>query len=389
MSFRAMIRDANRNHVLEIGEAFSVEVDVYNEGPHPAQQVEIHIEGTSGMVEQLGSPLRLGTVPGGEHRRVVVAGTTRPSEPTEQADLTLSLQAQDSHAKLPTPKKFIMAVRAPREEVAVLSVGVDQPPPRVKGTGQPDAVGLAIGIGSFRDATVASGPYAVRDATVMAGYFRQASGIPADRVKVLTDGQALRDDLAALFESWLPGKVKPTSTVYVYFSGRAVVEPGTGAVSLVPYDGKPSGPQRLYPLSRLHATLASLPIERAILLLEVSLEPTGPITGAPLTPRWDVDEREIPRGKIIQVIGNTAIQDAHDYQAGQHGLFTYYLLKGMRGEADPKQTGRILLRELCRYVQAQVQQRAQAEFGNRQAPVCQPSPGTILALEQAPIARIK
>lgn len=389
LTFRAVIRDASRNHILEEGEQLSLEIDVYNEGPDSAEGVEVHVGGTSGLIEQFASPLRIGTLPPREHRRVMVAGTVPPLGQVEQGEVLLTIRAAGTAPHLPAPKRFLMAVRPAGEEVEVLSVSVDQPPMPLKGPSQPDAIGVAIGIGAFRDATLATGRFAARDATVMASYFRQASGVPAGRIKVITDGQALRDDLATLFESWLPERATSRSTVYVYFSGRAVVEPETGAVSLVPYDGKPGAQQRLYPLSRLHGALASLPIERAIVFFEVSLEPTGATTVAQASPRWDPDDREVPRGKIIQVIGNTAMQDAHEYQPGQHGLFTYYLLKGLRGEADPKQTGRVLLRDLCRYVETQVQQVAQHEFGNRQAPMCRPAPGGILALEKAPIARTK
>lgn len=398
LTFRAVVRDENRNHRFETGERFNIEVDVANDGAGEAHGVEIHIEGTPEIVGQLSGPLRIGNLPAGEHRRVVVSGTVPKVEVTEQAEVLLALRAADASATLPRPKKFVVAMRMSAEDVDVLSVAIDQPPARVKGPGQPHAMGIAIGIGSYRDATVATGPFAVRDATVMASYFKQVTGIAPERVKVLTDAQALRDDVAALFETWLPAHAKPTGTAYIYVSGRAVVEPGTGAVSLVPYDGKPGAAQRLYPLSRLQAALAAAPIERAVVLLELSLEPTGANgssapgpTGltAPLTPKFDHAEVEAPRGKIVYVIGNSAVQDAHDVAAARHGLFTYYLLKGLRGEADRKATGRVLLRELCQYVQAQVPKEAQESFGQAQTPLCHPAPGSILALEQVPIARLK
>ncbi len=384
-----MLRDQSRNHVLEEGEQLRVEVDVYNEGPGPAPGVEVQLTGTPGLVERLTTPMRIGDLPGGEHRRVTVTGTVPKLEAAEQVELTLTIQTSGPAVARPTPKKFLMAVRVPTEDLEVLSVGVDQPPRRVKGYEQPDAVGVAIGIGAFRDSTLANSRFAAHDATVMAGYLKQASGIPGERIKVLTDGQALRDDLVAVFETWLPTQARPQGTVYVYISGRAVVEPETGAVSLIPYDGRPGNRQRLYGLGRLHAALAHLPIERAIVMLDISLEPVAGVPGTPSALRWDPDESQVPPGRIVQMIGNTAMQDAHDYVPGQHGLFTYFLLKGLRGEADPKRTGRVLLRELCRYVQTQVQEVAQAEFGNRQSPVCLPSPGGILALEKSPIARLR
>lgn len=39
-------------------------------------------------------------------------------------------------------------------------------------------------------------------------------------------------------------------------------------------------------------------------------------------------------GKITVLAGATENQISSDYHRVQHGLFTYYLLRGIRGEAD-------------------------------------------------------
>lgn len=390
LTFRAMVRDENRNHVLEEGEQLTVEVDVTNEGPGLAEGVDVQISGTAEVVEHFAGPLRIGDLPAGEHRRLTIAAKIPQVEGIEQAEVKLTIRATASAIQVAPPKKFLMAVRRPdAEEVEVLSVSIDQPPKRIKGFEQPQALGIAIGVGAYRDSTLAASRFAVRDATVMAKYLQNVTGVPAKQLKVLTDKQAGRDDLAALFESWLPKQVKASTTLYLYFSGRAAVDPESGAVFLVPYDGKPAVQERLFSLRRLHAALGRLPVERAVLFLEVSVEPTGGAGTGQSLPRWDPDSRDIAKGKLIQVIGNTAIQDAHEFYKGQHGLFTYFVLRGLRGEADAKQNGRVLLRELCQYVEAQVSQMAQAEFGNQQEAVCRPSPGAILELEKQPIARLK
>lgn len=390
LTFRAMVRDENRNHVLEEGEQLTIEVDVTNEGPGLAEGVDVQISGTPEVVEHFTGPLRIGDLPAGEHRRLTVAAKIPQVEGVEQAEVKLTVRATASAIHVAPPKKFLMAVRRPdAEEVEVLSVSIDQPPKRIKGFEQPQALGIAIGVGAYRDSTLAASRFAVRDATVMAKYLQNVTGVPAKQLKVLTDKQAGRDDLAVLLESWLPTQVKTNTTLYLYFSGRAAVDPESGAVFLVPYDGKPAMQERLFSLRRLHAALGRLPIERAVLFLEVSVEPTGGAGTGQSLPRWDPDSRDVPKGKLIQMIGNTAVQDAHEFYKGQHGLFTYFVLRGLRGEADSKQNGRVLLRELCQYVETQVSQMAQAEFGNQQEAVCRPSPGAILELEKQPIARLK
>jgi uncharacterized caspase-like protein len=48
-----------------------------------------------------------------------------------------------------------------------------------------------------------------------------------------------------------------------------------------------------------------------------------------------------------------------------HGLFTHYLLQGMRGAADLDRDGVIELHELYQYVEQQVTQKSRAEGGNQ------------------------
>lgn len=55
---------------------------------------------------------------------------------------------------------------------------------------------------------------------------------------------------------------------------------------------------------------------------------------------------------------STGTQISSSYEAGRHGLFTYYLLKGMRKDADRNEDGKITLAELETYVKAEVSSRA-------------------------------
>ena len=85
--------------------------------------------------------------------------------------------------------------------------------------------------------------------------------------------------------------------------------------------------------------------------------------------------------------GNSAVQEAQAYQPGQHGLFTYFLLKGMRGAADLDQNGSVLTGELCAYVHGQVRAVAQTQSGNAQLTLCLPAAGERSALRTIPLTK--
>ena len=89
------------------------------------------------------------------------------------------------------------------------------------------------------------------------------------------------------------------------------------------------------------------------------------------------------------MVGNRAVQEAHSYDPGQHGLFTYQLLKGLGGAADLDKDGTILAGELCAYTKRQVLKVAQEQYGNEQEPLCLPGPGQGASVRLQPVARFK
>jgi uncharacterized caspase-like protein len=273
-------------------------------------------------------------------------------------------------------------------EAALMPVDVDQLPKRAGKLKQPKAVGIAIGVEQFRDTGMSRIRYAARDAEVMAMYLKSIVGIPADRVRTLVDSQAMKHDIAEVFEEWLPRQVDPTTVVYVYFSGLGIVDGRTGAVSLVPFDGPASTTSRVYSLRRLQDALTKLPVDRAIVMLDVSLEPAGEAEpSAKVAPIWEPEGS--PKDRLMWMVGNRSVQESHRYDPGQHGLFTYQLLKGLGGGADIDKDGTILAGELCTYARGQVTKMAREQFANEQQPACIPGPGQGAMSRLQPVARYK
>lgn len=389
LTFRAIVRDQNRNLILHGGESLVVEVEVKNEGPGSVQGVEIQVSGTAALTEHLSGFMTVGELRSGEVRRVTLDGTIGAVEEPVQAELILTLRAGSTSVKLPSAKKFIIAMKPESDaEAARMPADVDQLP---KGAGklkQPKAVGIAIGVEQFRDTGMSGIRYAARDAEVMAKYLKSIVGIPADRVRTLVDSQAMKDDIAEVFEEWLPRQVDPTTVVYVYFSGLGIVDGTTGVVSLVPFDGPAATNSRLYSLRRLQEALTKLPVDLAIVMLDVSLEPAGEAeSSAKVTPIWEPEGS--PKDRLMWMVGNRSVQESHRYDPGQHGLFTYQLLKGLSGGADINKDGTILAGELCTYARGQVTTMAREQFANEQQPVCIPGPGQGALSRLQPVARYK
>jgi hypothetical protein len=304
-----------------------------------------------------------------------------------QGDLVLSLRSSTAIDAVPRAKKFTILMKPDKGVVGEPAADVDQLPKPAAALKQPKALVIAIGVGQFRDEQVPPMKYAGRDAQVMAKYLRAIASLPEDRVRLLVDGRALKQDLVETFDDWLPKRADVSTVVYVFFSGRAVVDSATGAVSLVPSDGTTSGTSRLYSVRRLQEALSRASIQRAILMFDVSLEPAPGADSSPSAlPNWDLGSTE-RHDQIMWMVSHKGLQEAHAYEPGRHGLFTYHLLHGLQGAADVDRDGTIAAGELCLYARGQVSRIAREQYGNEQDPLCLPPPGQGAMVRIHPMAK--
>ena len=386
--FRAIVRDENRDQVFHSGEAIAIEIEVKNEGPGTARAVELLVAATPILTKQIPGVVSIGDLKPGEVKHVTLDGKVGTINAAAQEELTLILRAKSPLVRLSSAKKFLVVMKPASTVETATPVDVDQLPKRTGLLKQPKAVGIVIGVGRFRESGIAGVKYAARDAEVMAAYLKSIGGIPDERVRVLVDTHALKSDLVEVLEEWLPEQVDPATVVYVSIMGRGVVEPVTGAVSIMLFDSTTASGARLYSLRRLQESLAKLPIQQAVVMLDLSLDlAPGKESGGTIAPSWgqEGDKKE----KIMWMIGNRAVQQAHAYDSGQHGLFTYHLLKGFGGSADLDKNGMILAGELCAYTKWQVLKMAQEEYGNKQEPLCLPGPGQGAVVRLQPMAQFK
>lgn len=390
LSFRAILRDENQDYVLDGGEKVTVLVEVQNAGPGTATGVVAALSGSPTLTKILSSQIPVGDLKPGETKRVEASGRVPAVQALQQADLIISIETSAAQEEKPRPKKFLAALRPARAEtVEVLSVDVDQVPTIVRSQERRKAVGISIGVGAFRDPDVPGVKYAARDAEVMARYFRAVGGVQAKRIKLMTDDHALKGDLTEVFEEWLPKQAEPGGMVFIFFSGRAVVDPMTGAVSLLPHEGSPKALRKAFSLRRLHTALARLPIQHAVVFLDVTLStPSAPGSLDGKEPVWGVTD--LTDGKIVQMISvSSKMQQAHQYEEGRHGLFTYHLLKGLGGAADGDHNGTVAVGELFEYARTRVASAAKADYGNEQEPACVPALSPTAKAWTLPLARVR
>ncbi|MGH7229661.1 MAG: hypothetical protein ACREIH_10680 [Nitrospiraceae bacterium] len=371
LSFKATILDENNNLVLESGERVKVRVDLANSGEGPVQGVSVNLTGTPLLVSQFPSTtLPVGTLQPGESRSVEFSATLPQAVPAQRGELVVTIAAT-SGAVVPAAQTLVAAMRpevgAAGRSSATHYEDVDRVPAASPGFQRPKTHLLTVGISSYRDQEIPVRKYATLDAGMVAAYFQSLGGVPASNVRLLQDQKALRPDIEEALLDWLPPRVTAESVVIVYFAGQAMVAP-SGETYLVPYEGRWNSASRLYPLKDLQAALSRLKSQLTLLIFDGSVSTIGGDTRSRnKAPQWDMGG-----GSVVRLIGTTGLHNGLESEKLRHSLFTYYLLRGLKGEADTNQDGAVTLGELTAFLGQAVPAAARSDFRQEQHPLILP-----------------
>ncbi|MCP9470375.1 MAG: hypothetical protein NNA31_10295 [Nitrospira sp.] len=134
-------------------------------------------------------------------------------------------------------------------------------------------------------------------------------------------------------------------------------------------DASRAADARLYPLRHIASTIAELNVQQTLFIFDGSVSKLcGQSDTQTAIPRWDLNGET-----MIQMIGGESFKTGLEDDAHRHGLFTYYFLRGLRGEADTNQNGFVTLGELAGYVRQKVTWAAKSRFNAEQRPMIFPT----------------
>ena len=243
--------------------------------------------------------------------------------------------------------------------------------PAIKVKHNKNAYAIVIGIENYRQ-KLPKADFATQDARLVADYLIKAMGYPEENVVTLLNDRATNVDLVKYFEKWLPNNVETDSTLFVYFSGHGAPDPKTGGAYLVPYDGDPSFiAETGYSLKRMYDALGKLQAKEIIVALDSCFSGAGGRSviakGArPLVMNLQNNTALSKNMTVISASSGDQISSTYDEKG--HGLFTYFMLKGIKNEDVVKQDGSIVLSDLFSYLKPQVERIARKQYNNEQTP---------------------
>ncbi len=243
--------------------------------------------------------------------------------------------------------------------------------PAIKAKPNKNAYAIVIGIENYRQ-KLPKADYATHDAQTVTEYLTKVMGYPEENVVTLTNDRASLTDFIKYFEKWLPNNVEKDSSVFIYYSGHGAPNTKTGDAYLVPYDGDPSFIDETgYSLKRMYTALGKLPAKEVIVALDSCFSGAGGRSviakGArPLV--MNLQNNMVLSKNMTVMSASSGDQISSTYDEKGHGLFTYFMLKGIKNEDVTRPDGSLKLDDLYGYIKPQVERIARKQYNNEQTP---------------------
>jgi Tfp pilus assembly protein PilF len=211
--------------------------------------------------------------------------------------------------------------------------------------------------------------FAHRDAEELANFLRSPNGggFPSTQIKVLLNEEATIAAVRTALGTWLPRSAEANDVVYVFFAGHGVVEQNSEGY-LLAHD---SDPQNLYatalPITELDRIIGERLRARVAVVIADACH-SGKIG---LTSRGT--EEQILVNRYLDEVGKSGAgafrllasrADERSYEdprwGGGHGVFTHFLLEGLKGRGDRDNDGVVRAGELLDYLSQVVPEQTNA-----------------------------
>lgn len=237
----------------------------------------------------------------------------------------------------------------------------------------PDAVAVVIGISHYKSSDIPEVAYAVKGANLVRDYFEKTFGVDKRKIIFATDENASLSDFRKIFEEKLMDYITPgKSDVYIYYQGHGVPDPESKEAYFVPYDCDPSYARSTgYPLKEFYNRLAQLPARSVTVILDACFSGAS-AAGAlvknisPLYMKVKIPVVAMNNGVVFASASGEQVSCW--YPEKNESLFTFYFLKGLKGDADLNHDGTITNGEMQEYLENNVPVEARYLSNREQTP---------------------
>ena len=337
----------------------------------------------------------------------VVAAVARSSKGISR--ITVTLNGTEVHQQEERSPQKTMAVSAPltlreganaivitarepdgaaRQEVRTVilervkpAVPIAAPPPAPPAAPPSTQWAVIIGVGGYENSAVPRLRYSVADADAVYQTLVSA-GFKKENILLLTDKTERKPTLRNIkwaLGTFLARSAHKDDLVMIYFAGHGASEVDQRGIErdglskyLVPVDADPDD---LYstalPMDEMQNVLARIEAERITVFLDACYSGAagGRTFASTKTRTVNVDDIFLDRltrskGRAIVTASRPSELSIELAELG-HGIFTYYLVRGLQGYADNNRDGIVSLQELYEYLAQEVSRKSRQVGGNQ------------------------
>ncbi len=395
------IADFNGNGKIEPTETVELTVRIQNIGNGVARDVVAEVEFGANTFPAAGGDTRFNIRqldPGKYHDVKFFFYTNKNIRNGERIPIAVAIQearpqykvSKDLALVMNAPQKqvqdlVVLAEDTPRSSGPItlatgLSVDVDQNIPEGEKAGEYD---MAVVFGNRR--YFAPGlhevEYAERDAAIMKEYLLRTFGFDPEKVYFEMDagiskfityfGPPGSPEKGKIYKLAKASPVRPN--IFVYYVGHGAPDLASKEAYFVPVDANLSELDATgYKLQTFYENLGKIPAKRVTIVLDSCFSGDSEkgmlFRGISPGSVRVKQEYSAPENALLLTSG-AANQVSTWYPQKRHSLFTYYFLKGVRGEADSNGDGAITTGEMRAYLGKKVPYEAMNLRGIEQNPV--------------------
>ncbi|MBU3602563.1 caspase family protein [Polynucleobacter sp. AM-25C3] len=235
-------------------------------------------------------------------------------------------------------------------------------PTKIPSSVRRDAVAIVIGAEGYE--MLPRADFSDHDARSFYDYANKSLGVDAQKIKLLSGSSAKRKDILLALRNWLPAEINQGKTeVIIFYSGHGLASADGKKRYLLPLD---ANVDLLEDTAIAHDSLIKIINgyqPKSITLVMDSCYSGVTKTGKPLLtaarPIAIYSENEnIPQNTTILSAASGSQISISSAEIG-HGLFSYFIMRGLEGEADLNKDQKITAQELHAYASERVTKEAQ------------------------------
>ncbi|MCK9409860.1 MAG: caspase family protein [Bacteriovoracaceae bacterium] len=236
-------------------------------------------------------------------------------------------------------------------------------------SGQPQRWAVIVGVSEYGNPAIKNLAYADRDAKAFAEFLKSSAGggYEEERVKILTNKEATLQNIKSALFNFLRQTVE-TDLVVIYFAGHGAPEPANPNNNyLLCYDTDPNSLETTaFPMWDVNTALQRyIPSKRVVVFTDACH--SGGISSDIATRGMSSTDNNLinqylsdlskTKEGIIVFTASQAGEVSQELDKFGHGVFTYYILEGMKGQADFNNDYTVTIGELMDFVEEKVKRQ--------------------------------